>query len=117
MLLDALSGAKKMSSLLGELQVSAESTGCYGQSDGIARARVEQPTRRNARRKEEGHLLDAGIRSDSDRAEDAESAVAAGTAKRDEHLIEEPIKTQLPRVLAPDSKSVSLASSYQAPSL
>ena len=34
----------------------------------------------------------SGIRCDSDRAEDAESAVAAGTAKWDEHLVEEPIK-------------------------
>jgi hypothetical protein len=57
------------------------------------------------------------IRCNREGAEDAESAVATGTAKWDEDLVEKPVESPLPRLLAPDSKSTSFASSYQPPIL
>lgn len=86
-------GTNQQSISLRALQVFAELTGCDAKRNGIPRSSVEQPTRRNARRNEQGQLLDVGIRCDSGRPEDAESAVAAGRAEWDEHLVEKPIKT------------------------
>src|SRR6185295_5064769 len=72
-------------------QVFAEVTGCDAYRKDISRASVEQTARRNACRDEQRQLLDAGIWCDSRGAEDTEAAVAAGSAERDEHLIEEPV--------------------------
>ena len=85
-------GTRQLSLLLCVSQVVAEVAGRNTEAKHIPWACVEQPPRGNTGGNEEGQLLDVGIRRDGDRAEDAESALAPGTAKWDEHLIEEPIE-------------------------
>ena len=71
--------------------VAVALAGCDAKRNGISRARVKQSTHRNARCEIKGQLLDMGFRCASDRAEDAESAIAAEIAQWDEDLIEKRI--------------------------